>query len=127
MGAVRNYNYKMGFAINGVPIPDPSSFSGKDSALDASGERDATGLLHRDMVATKQPLKMAYTAMDWTTIGVLLRMMRGESFQFTFPDPYSGQLRTMKAYVGDRDWDVQLIMNPTEEYVGSLSFSVIEF
>ena len=125
--SVRTYKYDMGFEVNGSPIPDPSGFSGKDSALDASGERDASGTLHRDMVATKQPLKLEYSALDWGMIRSILSKLTGESFQFTFPDPNAeGSPRTMTAYVGDRDWDVQLIME-TGEYVGKLSFSVIEF
>lgn len=127
MSNVRTYNYDMGFKVNGTAIPDPSGFSGKDSALDASGDRDASGLLHRDMVATKQPLKIEWAALDWTMISTILPLVSGESFQFTFPDPNdAGGLRTMTAYAGDRDWDVQRIME-TGEYVGKLSFSVIEF
>lgn len=125
--SVRTYNYSMGFAVDGTPIPDPSAFSGKDSALDASGERDASGYLHRDMVATKQPLKLEYSAIDWDMISTILSLTKNESCQFTFPDPNTpGETRTMTAYVGDRDWDVQLIME-TGEYVGKLSFSAIEF
>ena len=48
-------NYNLGFEIDGVPIPNPSSHGGTISALDLQAERDATGLLHRDYVATKQP------------------------------------------------------------------------
>lgn len=127
MSAIRNYNYEMGFAINGTAIPDPSEYSGAVSALDAQGSRDMTGELHRDMVATKNPLKLKWDALDWDTISVILSKLTEESFQFTFPDPSTMDLRTMKAYCGDRDWDVKLITIPNRIYVGSLAFSVIEF
>ncbi len=123
---IREYNYTMGFTIDGIPIPDPSAFSGADSALDASGERDATGLLHRDLVAEKNPVKIEYNALDWTTMSSILRLLKGkEFFTFTYPDPCTQGLRTMTAYAGDRDWNVVFITQ-LNEYVGSLKFSVLE-
>ena len=126
MAAVREYNYEMGFKIDGYPIPDPSEFSGIDSALDASGSRDATGTVHRDMVATKVPVKLKWDALDWDTISDIISRMRNEYMQFTYPDPSTKALRTMTAYCGDREWDVKLITVPARQYVGSLSFSIIE-
>ena len=123
---LREWHYDMGFKVDGTPIPDPSTYSGVDSALDASGERDANGYLHRDMVATKIPIKVDWNALDWGTICDILKLLRGESFQFTYPDPCSGTHRTMKAYCGDRAWNVERILDDGT-YVGSLSFSVIEF
>ena len=123
---LREWHYDMGFTVDGTPIPDPSTFSGADSALDASGERDANGYLHRDMVATKHPLKIDWNALDWGTINEILPLVKGESFMFTYPDPCSGTMQTIKAYAGDRAWNVTRIMEDGT-YVGSLSFSVIEF
>lgn len=125
--AIRTYNYLMGFAVDGKPLPDPSEFTGVDSALDASGARDATGLLHREMVATKHPTKLKWNALDWETISEILQMLTGDSFMFTYPDPCTGQLQTIKCYCGDRAWDVKLITNPSRTYIGSLSFSAIEY
>ena len=120
------YTYKMGFAVDGTAIPDPSGFSGADSALDASGERDANGYLHRDMVATKHPLKIEWNALDWGMMMEILPLVKGEQFMFTYPDPCSGEYQTIEAYAGDRAWDVQRILDDGT-YVGKLSFSVIEF
>ena len=127
MANVRTYNYEMGFAVNGTPIPDPSEYSGADSALDASGERDATGYLHRDMVATKHPLKLKWSAMDWDMMCTILSMLTGPAFEFTYPDPSTGTSKTMTAYCGDREWNCELITNPSRQYVGTLNFSVIEY
>lgn len=116
----------MGFAINGTPIPDPAAYSGAISALDASGSRDMTGTLHRDMVATKVPTHLAWEALDWDTIQTILALVKEESFTFTFPNPAEGSLSTVTAYAGDREWDVHYI-TVRGEYVGYLKFSVIEF
>lgn len=134
MAFVREYKYLMGFAVNGSAIPDPSVFTGKASALDSSGGRDATGTLHRAMVATKHPLKLEYNSISFAMMSSIMGKMTGESFNFTFPDPKDG-LITIKAYVGDREWETQIAngkpdtkrTNWKESWMGNLSFSIIEF
>lgn len=123
------YNYTMGFAVNGIPIPDPTAFSGKDSALDSMGNRDATGYLHRNMVATKHPLKIEYSNFGWNMIEEIMHKLTGEKLLFTYPDPRQGQI-TIEAYVGDREWEA--IHCPGDdmfrsEWIGNLKFSVIEY
>ena len=54
------YTYSMGFMIGSTAIPDPAVFTGAESDLDTMGERDATGYLHGDMVATMHPLILEY-------------------------------------------------------------------
>ena len=122
---IRDYIYTMGFAVNGIPIPDPSAFSGAVSDLDASGERDATGELHRDRVATKIPIKLKFNNWDWEMITDLLRRISGDSFQFTYPNPTTGQLSTDKRYAGDRDFD--MVLKTNVGYIGNLSFSAIPY
>lgn len=134
MAIVRGYSYRMGFQINGSPIPDPSVFTGAASALDTSGGRDATGTLHRAMVATKHPLKLEYHSITFDAMESIMSKMRGDSFQFTFPDPLEGYI-TIKAYVGDREWETQAAQNQVQEqsttwkrsWLGNLSFSVLEY
>ena len=136
MDIVRTYNYEMGFKVNGSKIPDPSVFSGKASALDSEGGRDANGLLHRKMVATKHPLRMEYHGISFTMMRTIMAKMTGESFEFTFPDPKDGYI-TIKAYVGDRDWTTTMARETVDQmgrdvtwkngWIGDLSFSVIEY
>ena len=117
---IREYNYTMGFTIDGIPIPDPSVH------LRRHRVHDATGLLHRDLVAEKNPVKIEYNALDWTTMSSILRLLKGKEFiTFTYPDPSTQGLRTMTAYTGDREWNVVFITQ-LNEYVGSLKFSVLE-
>lgn len=132
MAIVRGYNYKMGFAVNGAAIPDPSVFTGKASALDSSGSRDANGLLHRTMVATKHPLKLEYHGISFAMMQEIMSKMTAQSFSFSFPDPMDG-LITITAYVGDREWETAMAQKAVaetgwkEQWYGDLSFSVIEF
>lgn len=125
MAIYRTYNYEMGFAINGEPIPDPAEFSGKESDLDTEGGRDATGTLHRNRVATKHPLKLGYKNITWEMMQSIMSKMLGDKFQFTYPDPRTG-VTTITAYCGDRDWDC-VMADAQRGYLGNLNFSVIEY
>lgn len=119
-------SYIMGFKIDGEAIPDPSSFSGKESDLDTMGERDATGMLHRNRVATKHPLHMEYKNLSWTDIQKLCAKLKKAKFQFEYPDPWNGDTATIYAYVGDRDFTA--VWSPEGgEWIGDLKFSVIEY
>ena len=128
---IRAYNYDMGFQVDGSPIPDPAVFTGKASALDTEGGRDATGTLHRNMVATKHPLKLEYHGISWAMMEYIMGKMTGSSFNFTFPDPM-GDMMTIKAYVGDRDWETTMAGGGRDgdwknRWFGNLNFSVIEY
>ena len=117
----------MGFAINGNPIPDPQKFSGESSQLDTLGERDMTGDLHRNLVATKRHPQMTYENIDWYMVRAIGQYMQNrEYFQFTYPDPFSDSgTVTILAYTADFKWD--LVWAPTGGgWVGNLKFNVIE-
>lgn len=120
------YRFDMGFAVDGYPIPDPYEFSGTESALDTSAERDATGYLHRTMVATKHPLKIKWQNIDWPIINEILDRVKGDKFMFTCHDPAAGGIVTRECYAGDRDWTCKWAPGGGK-YIGDLSFSVIEY
>ena len=119
--------YDMGFAINGKPIPDPAVFTGAESDLDTMGERDLTGTLHRNMVATKHPLKLEYHNIPWVLAIEICTMIRGQQqFTFTWPDPFRNGNSTMTAYAGDREFEC--VWAPRyHTWLGNLKFSIIEF
>lgn len=128
-GVLREYPeplYTMGFEINGVPIPDPNVFTGAESDLDTMGERDATGYLHRNRVATKHPLKIEYNNISWDMIMDISKLLRNDKFTFTFPSPFTGDMQTIDAYVGDRNFET--VRSPLNGvWIGSLKFSIIEY
>jgi hypothetical protein len=123
---MRVYSYSMGFMAGSTPLPDPTGFSGEVADLDLSGERDATGLLHRDRVATKYPQEMRYQNIGWDMCQTILQAVSAASFSWTYPDPNTGALRTGTYYVGNRKWSV--VWSPDDrEWVADLTFSVIEY
>ena len=121
-----NVSYSMGFSVNGTPLPNPMSYTGKESDLDTMGERDATGYLHRNRVATKYPLKLAYKNIPWELLMDICKLLKSDKFNFTYPSPYTGDLQTMEAYVGDRDFET--VWAPEAGmWLANLNFSVIEY
>lgn len=125
-------NKLMGFAINGVAIPDPSSYGYASQSLDVSAERDTTGLLHRKMVETKFNVSLSWNAMDYPTATSILQAVAGESFTLTFPCPeipYSqgGGLYTGKYYCGDRKVEILKAQDTMDLWIVTMSFDCIEF
>ena len=127
MATERTLTYSLGFSVGNTPIPDPSSFSGKESDLDTMGERDATGYLHRNRVATKHPLSIEYKALPWTKITEICKLLMSDKFAFTFPDPFSDSgTSTITAYAGDRNFTA-VWMPDDMEWIGDLKVSIIEY
>lgn len=93
-------SYALGFKINNTPIPDPTAWSGSISDLDRYGERDMTGLLHRDRVATKEPFKINYTNIPWDEAHTIISLTTAEQFQVTFMSLRTNAPETITAYRG---------------------------
>jgi hypothetical protein len=126
---MRTYRYDLGFAVDGVPIPDPTGFDGEIADLDSSAERDGTGLLHRNKVAQKTNVEMRYVNIDWEMCQKILQAFNHESVQFTYPDPNTGAPATIKAYAGNRKWPT--VWMPagagSAGWYTNLTFSVIQY
>ena len=127
MARERTYRYEMGFLVNGMPVPDPSSFTGAESDLDTLGKRDATGALRRNKVAMKCHLKLEWQNIEWKMVREIGNLMnKSDRFLFSYVDPICGA-QTITAYAGDRDWEATLcIAEDAENYIGTLKVSVIE-
>lgn len=119
--------FNMGFRVGDTAIPDPASFSGKESDLDTMGERDATGFLHRKRVATKHPLNLEYKNLPWGVIHEICTLLMDDQFEFTYPSPFSTSgTVTITAYAGDRDFNA--VWSPAnDEWIGDIKVSIIEY
>ena len=127
-----DFNKTMGFAINGVAIPDPSSYGYSSQSLDTFAERDTTGMLHRKMVDTKYNVALTWQGLDYATAQDILQRVTQPEFQFTFPCPEvpiaDGGLHTGKYYVGDRKCDFIWAKGTDQNaWVTSLQFDLIEY
>ena len=126
------YNKKMGFAINGVAIPDPAGFGYKSQSEDTSAERDTTGYLHRQMVATKYNVSLSWNGLDYVTASSILRAVRAPKFIFSFPCPEEENetgIHTGEYYAGDRSMDAIKMVDEEnkENWIVSMNFDCIEF
>lgn len=121
--------YDMGFKVNGTPIPDPSGWAYEIADLDVSGERDATGLLHRDRVATKVNYSLEWRVLTWEELQVILSAVNADKFTLVAPDPrtFLGKY-TGDYYVGNRSGDAHFYL-PERDYVSvySLKLKFIEY
>lgn len=156
---VDNARKNMGFFVKKKPVndveqpyialPDPTAWSGAESALDRSANRDSNGLLHRDMVKNgnvptlKHPTKLEYSNYSEEVVRFIMSLVADDWFTFVCPDPTAEKLvstdprlnnrylREMKAYCGDREWEY--VWCPTDddgthgEWICNLKMSVIEF
>lgn len=123
----RQYNYDMGFTINGVALPDPSTFSGAASDLDTLGVRDSTGDLRRNKVATKYHSKLEWKNITWDMIRYIGEQMgKGDRFSWGYIDAIAGA-QTIVAYCGDREWEATDCSDIEQrKWIGTLKVSVIE-
>ena len=99
----RPYNFRMGIKVNNVPIPDPTEWNYQVGDLDASGSRDATGLLHRAYITTKVNYEFSWNALEWEMLQTILAAVLHEMFTLIAPDPRNfNATYTGNYYVGDR-------------------------
>lgn len=123
------YRYDMGIAVDGAAIPDPSEWSYQVADLDTSGSRDATGYLHRTMVAQKVNYEFTWHLLEWEMLQTILAAVNKEKFSLTAPDPktfstpYTGDY-----YVGDRTGQAYYYW-PNKEHVATfdLKLKFIEY
>ena len=126
---MRQYNEIMGFKVNSTNLPDPSSYTYQVGDLDASGNRDATGLLHREYVATKINFELSWNSLEWEKLQVILAAINTPKFQLTAPDPRTFQnTYTGNYYVGDRTGDMKYYREDTDDVAQfSLKLKFIEY
>lgn len=111
-----DYQYNMGIMVNSTPIPDPSEWEYQVGDLDTSGSRDATGRLHRAMVAQKINYGFTWSGIEWSMLQTILTAINSDIFTLTAPDPrtfvgtYTGDY-----YVGDRTGKVHYYRPDSEE------------
>lgn len=119
----------MYIAINSVEIAVyPARFEVTLMDLDNAETtiRTVDGHLTRDRVAVKRQIDMQFNAMTWANLTAILQAIGSESFDVTYPDPYTGSQETKTFYAGNRKAAVAIEKNGTYWWDG-LQFSLIEF
>ena len=101
-----------------------------DMVKSLQAERDATGLLHRDYVATKQPFWLQYNCLPWSAAHNIIRLVADrEEFNVRFRSLKTNSYVTLRAYAGANiEYTVlQAFDGAWSEALVSFKLSIIEF
>ncbi|MEK4239060.1 DUF6711 family protein [Paenibacillus sp. FSL H7-0714] len=110
-------------AINGTPLPSPTSY--KVSIQDLSkGERNVNGLLLLERIATKRKIDLSWKMLTQAQFSAILSLVSGVFFQVEYQDPQTG-VRTGTFYCGDRTAPALSFVKGVVQY-SEVSFSIIE-
>ena len=90
-----------------------------------NGERDSTGTMHIDWIATKYKLQVKWGILSADEISTILKTIKPIVFDVTFNDPESGSEKTISVYKGDRTMPVLFFENGKPYYKG-FSVNLIE-
>lgn len=86
-----------------VALPDPSGLTWGIDDIDSNGTtRNQNGDLFRDRVAVKRKIECSWPPLTPSKCSTLLKAVKDQFFQITYPDAEEGGNRTMIAYVGPR-------------------------
>jgi hypothetical protein len=88
-------------SVNSVQISTPSDFT--VGVMDISkAERNGTGTLIIERIATKRKLELTYKYLSQADMSTLLSAISASTFTVQYPDPVTGALRSGTFYAGDR-------------------------
>lgn len=101
--------------IGGVAMPTPSDMN--SSIYDITdGERDSTGTMHIDLIATKYKLECQWSMLSQANMTKILKAIKPITFNVSFIDPVTGAEKTIKVYKGDRSIPIFRIKNGENIY-----------
>ena len=96
--------------VNGQAVPPPSRLTA--AVFDAAGgvSRHAAGNAGRDVSALKRRLELSWAYMAGGDLAALLAAMNG-FFEVVYPEPQTGDARSMTCYCGERTSGVLRMQN----------------
>lgn len=101
--------------IGGVAMPTPSEMT--PSIYDITdGERDSTGTMHIDLIATKYKLECKWNILSQANMTKILKAIKPITFNVTFIDPETGTEKSITVYKGDRSIPIFRITNGENVY-----------
>lgn len=101
--------------INGVEMPTPSSLTVMEYDI-TEGERDSTGTMHLDLIATKNKVECSWKHLTQTEMSTILSAISQLTFSVGFVNPTSGSAKTATYYKGDRTIPVMRVVNGVNQY-----------
>lgn len=87
--------------VNGSAIPAPSRMSVAVFDVSSGVSRTASGGAVIDRTAVKRRLELSWAHIDGNALSVLLGQLGG-FFDVAYPDPQSGNMRSMQCYCSEK-------------------------
>ena len=97
-----------------LPVPTVLQPSIQDLDAEDGTGRNQAGTMFRDRVAIKRSVHCEWGILSRTEMATLLQAMSSPSFSLTYPDPQTGNLKTITAYVGDRSPAMCSVISDTD-------------
>nr|WP_302596478.1 DUF6711 family protein [uncultured Cellulosilyticum sp.] len=88
--------------MNNVEIPTPSDCTVSIFDIYEGTDRDSTGTIHLDYIATKNKLECTWSYLSQDELKSLLSAISQISFKVTYTSPATGESVTLDMYKGDR-------------------------
>jgi hypothetical protein len=114
--------------IGTTNLPAPTVLQPGIQDLDSEdgAGRNQAGKMFRDRVAVKRAVHCEWGVLSRTEMASLLSAMSDVSFQLTYPDPQTGNLETITAYVGDRVPAICQVISDTDWNWSGLAVDFVE-
>lgn len=114
--------------IGSTNLPAPTVLQPGIQDLDSEDGtgRNQAGTMFRDRVTVKRAVHCEWGVLSRTEMSSLLQAMSAPSFSLTYPDPQTGNLKTITAYVGDRIPAICNIISDTDWNWSGLSVDFVE-
>lgn len=101
--------------IGGAQLPSPSSLTVMHYDI-TEGERDASGTMHIELIATKYKIECTWAALTQLQITEILNAISNITFSVGFTDPITGSKKTISAYKGDRSIPILKVIDGVNTY-----------
>lgn len=88
--------------------------------------RNQAGTMFRDRVTVKRTVHCEWGVLTRQEMANLLSAMSPQSFLLTYPDPQTGDLKTITAYAGDRVPAICQVISDTDWLWSGLSVDFVE-
>ena len=114
--------------INTVDLPAPTVLQPGIQDLDSEDGtgRNQSGTMFRDRIAVKRTVHCEWGILTREEMAELLSAMSSPSFSLTYPDPQTGELETITAYVGNRVPAMCSVISDTEWMWTGLAVDIVE-
>lgn len=110
--------------VGGNDLPTPSDFSVGIQDI-SNAQRNASGLMIIERIATKRTVNISYAYLDQVTLSNVLNWVSATYFNVTYLDPQTNAMRTGSFYCGDRAMGMIDYISGTPRYK-DIKFELIE-